>query len=155
MGPGGDTSTENPSGNPGEQKSTADDEDDRHGNASREGGMADDVDPSSRNPAEQKSAADADSTRGIAPTGVVEPSETDGGHPVVTAGAPTTHAVVVGPSAVAAAALGVGRSANYRRPSSTLAWLLVLQVQFLAILSLVDSVGSGNSWLPSILREMR
>lgn len=151
----GDTTTRNPSGTPGEEKSAAG-EDNRNGNASRNRGIVDDIGPSSANPGEPNSAAGAGagSTRGLASAVIDKPSEPHGGQPGVTAGAPTTH-VVVGSAAVAAAALGVGSAANNRRPSSTLAWQLVLQVQFLAILSLVDSVGSGSSWLPSILREMR
>ncbi len=157
--PGGDITTVNPSGNPGEEKSAADegnlsgnaDEANLNGNVSREDdGVADDLDPSLRNPGEEISPVDADPTRGVASAVVDRPSETGGGHPVVTAGAPSIDAVV-GPWAAA----GLGRAVNNRRPSSTLAWLLVLQVQFLAILSLVDSVGSDNSWLSSILREMR
>lgn len=42
-----------------------------------------------------------------------------------------------------------------RNPSSTLAWLLIVQVQFLAVLSLVDSAGSGHSWLADFLRHLR
>eukprot|EP00903_Cladosiphon_okamuranus_P021518 g19782.t1 len=130
---GGDSTTENTSGNPGEEKS-----DNRGGNPSSGGGVADGVDPSSGNPG---------STRGLA-------SATDGGYPLESADAPTTH-IVIGAAAAAAVALRVGGAGNNRRPSSTLAWLLVLQIQFLAILSLVESVGSDSSWLSSILREMR
>lgn len=133
MDSGGDSTTENTSGNPGEEKS-----DNRDGHPSSGGGVADGVDPSSGNPG---------STRGVA-------SATDGGYPLVSADAPTTH-TVIGAAAAAAVALRVGGAGNNRRPSSTLAWLLVLQIQFLAILSLVDSVGSDSSWLSSILREMR
>lgn len=42
-----------------------------------------------------------------------------------------------------------------RSPSSTLVWLMVVQAQFLAVLSLVDSVGSEHSWLSDFLEHLR
>lgn len=165
------SATEQPPGNRGEQKSAADGD-------NVDGGAG--ADPSSGNAGEQTSAAGEDHSRGIASPGDVatgeavfgdgvtdtdKPSENEGlprgaaateastgvgGHPVVT-DVPPVHAVV-GPAAVVAAQ---GSSPNTRRPSSTIAWLLVLQVQFLAVLSLVDSVGSDSSWLSRTLRDMR
>jgi len=41
--------------------------------------------------------------------------------------------------------LAAGSLPSTRSPSSTLVWLMVVQVQFLAVLSLVDSVGSEDS----------
>lgn len=49
----------------------------------------------------------------------------------------------------------IGSLRSSRSPSTTLAWLLVMQVQFLAVLSLVDSVGSGRSFLSDFLRHLR
>lgn len=51
--------------------------------------------------------------------------------------------------------LALGYPSNTRSPSSTLVWLIVVQAQFLAVLSLVDSVGSENSWLSSFLGYLR
>eukprot|EP00903_Cladosiphon_okamuranus_P014706 g13628.t1 len=51
--------------------------------------------------------------------------------------------------------LAVGSLPSIRSPSSTLVWLMVVQVQFLAVLSLVDSVGSENSWLSDFLEYLR
>lgn len=44
---------------------------------------------------------------------------------------------------------------SIRRPSSALVWLIVAQAQFLATLSLVDSVGLERSWLAAFLRYLR
>ena len=51
--------------------------------------------------------------------------------------------------------LVVGGVSSTRSPSSTLVWLMVAQAQFLAVLSLVDSVGSEASWLSSFLEYLR
>lgn len=61
-------------------------------------------------------------------------------------------AVVAGHGAVVAAQANAARS---RSPSSTLARLLVVQVQFLAVLSLVDSVSSRSWWFSQVLEDMR
>ncbi|CAM9329857.1 unnamed protein product [Ectocarpus sp. 8 AP-2014] len=46
-------------------------------------------------------------------------------------------------------------SLSIRRPSTALVWLIVAQAQFLATLSLVDSVGLERSWLSAFLRRLR
>ncbi|CAB1109109.1 unnamed protein product [Ectocarpus sp. CCAP 1310/34] len=51
--------------------------------------------------------------------------------------------------------LAAGILASVRRPSSALVVLLIVQIQFLAILSLVDSVGSERSWLSDFLEFLR
>lgn len=51
--------------------------------------------------------------------------------------------------------LAVGSLPSIRSPSSTLVWLMVVQAQFLAVLSLVDSVGSEDSWLSNFLEYLR
>lgn len=51
--------------------------------------------------------------------------------------------------------LAVGSLPSIRSPSSTLVWLMVVQAQFLAVLSLVDSVGSEESWLSNFLEYLR
>ena len=42
-----------------------------------------------------------------------------------------------------------------RNPSSTVVWLMVAQLQFLATLSLVDSVALKNTWLSDFLEFVR
>lgn len=56
---------------------------------------------------------------------------------------------------VALLLLALDSPSSARSPSSTLVWLMVVQAQFLAALSLVDSVGSENSWLSSFLEYLR
>ncbi len=51
--------------------------------------------------------------------------------------------------------LAVGSLPSIRSPSSTLVWLMVVQAQFLAVLSLVDSAGSDESWLSNFLKYLR
>ncbi|CAM9588163.1 unnamed protein product, partial [Ectocarpus sp. 8 AP-2014] len=51
--------------------------------------------------------------------------------------------------------LAAGSLPSTRSPSSTLVWLMVVQAQFLAVLSLVDSVGSEDSWLSDFLKYLR
>lgn len=58
-------------------------------------------------------------------------------------------------SGQAALLLAAGILPSTRSPSSTLAWLMVVQVQFLAVLSLVDSVGTESSWLSNFLENLR
>lgn len=61
-----------------------------------------------------------------------------------------------GDTAVQAALLfAAGSLPSTRSPSSTLAWLMLVQVQFLAVLSLVDSVGTESSWLSNFLENLR
>eukprot|EP00903_Cladosiphon_okamuranus_P012576 g11773.t1 len=55
----------------------------------------------------------------------------------------------------AAVLLAAGILPTTRSSSSTLVWLMVVQVQFLAVLSLVDSVGSESTWLSNFLENLR
>ena len=55
----------------------------------------------------------------------------------------------------AALLLVAGSLPSIRSPSSTLVWLMAVQAQFLAVLSLVDSVGSESSWLSNFLENLR
>lgn len=55
----------------------------------------------------------------------------------------------------AALLLAAGSLPSIRSPSSTLVWLMVVQAQFLAVLSLVDSVGAESSWLSNFLEYLR
>lgn len=132
-----------PSGSPVEQKSTSN-TDHPHAVYSPGGGEA----------THSGGPSAIDGARG-APCGADEMKASDfsgaAGQPAV-ADAPFAGAAIGMPALPPAAGSG---SASTRRPSSTLAWLLVMQVQFLAILSLVDSVGSGNSWLSKFLEGMR
>lgn len=42
-----------------------------------------------------------------------------------------------------------------RRPSSTIALLLTTQLQFLAMLSLVDSVATSDAWIADFVKGLR
>eukprot|EP00752_Nemacystus_decipiens_P006426 g5789.t1 len=59
------------------------------------------------------------------------------------------------PSGQVALIFAAGSLPSTRSSSSTLVWLMVVQVQFLAVLSLVDSVGSESSWLSNFLENLR
>lgn len=120
------------------QQGTTSDRDNRTNQVSPESGVAD---GSSTSPGEQGAIGSAGDNPANQGSSVVNVEVDD-----PQAGDPNGQAALV----LAAASLP-----SIRRPSSTLVWLMVVQVQFLAVLSLVDSVGSENSWLSNFLESLR
>lgn len=49
----------------------------------------------------------------------------------------------------------IARGVSKRRPSATLAFVLMTQLQFLATLSLVDSTVNSDTWLSDFLIGLR
>lgn len=60
-----------------------------------------------------------------------------------------------GPTAGVANNVGATSTASVRRPSATLAFVLIAQIQFLATLSLVDNTGARDSTLSDFADNLR